>query len=203
MFTLPGFNLSDILTFYKVIRIKTQNGALLPFICETNEETRAWQAPRHPTDTNSKITDTLWTDPKKMSFTGFVPAKRWEEFDQLIKGGDAGEEKELLNSIARNIFGGVDGGKAAGLGLYEITVLGGVYKDMALVGLTRSETAEVNSAYKVTLDFQEVLKVSASSSVLTAQQVKEAQDASTQELGQQTAKAKNSDLYNIRHGISG
>lgn len=183
MFVIPNFNLSDILTFYKVIRIKTEKGAILPFICKENSETRSWQTPQHPTDMNVKITDTIWTEPKKINLKGLVPAKHWEEFDQLIKGGDAGKD-ELINSIATNIFGGKSGGELKGVGLYEITVLGGVYKNMALISLSRSEKPDVNCAYDVELGFQEVLKAEASTANLSTQQVRDAQAASTQETGQ-------------------
>lgn len=191
MFTLPSFTLSDILTFYKVVKIKTARGAELPFICISNSEQRSWQSPTHPTDKNVVISDTLWKDPVEITLNGHVYEKSWDRFSQLISGSKEGEA-DYFQSVKNNIIGG-SAGEAGALGLYTVTVLGGVHKNMALISLTREETPDEVSGYPVTLKFKEVLQVSASSSKITVKQAASADFPDTLNSGQ--AQPRNSIPY--------
>ncbi len=190
MFTLPSFTLGDILTFYKVIRIKTEAGAELPFICVNNRESRSWKSPEHPTDRNTVISDTLWTEPKTLSLTGHVPVKSWERFRQLVEGSAEKGSRGIsgyLQNVRNNILGGSAGDPGA-IGLYTVTLLGGVYKDMALISLTRTESPEENSGYAVTLEFRQVLKAESATHAMTKENVASAGYADTIERGKTSLK---------------
>lgn len=172
MFVLPSFTLGDILTFLKAVKIKTANGAILPFICISNSESRSWKTPEHPTDSNIVISDTIYSEPITISLQGHIPMKSWERFKQLISGNEE-KKANFVEETINNIIG--RGGTALSdkysLNLYEVKILGGIYKDMALIGITRNETPEENSGYSVTLDFKQVVKVQAKSSDLSADKV--------------------------------
>lgn len=203
MFTLPSFTLGDILTFYNVVRIKTEAGAELPFICMNNQESRSWKSPEHPTDRNTVISDTLWTEPKTLSLTGHVPAKSWERFRQLIEGstekGGVGITGYLQN-VRNNILGGAAGNPGA-IGLYTVTLLGGVYENMALISLTRAESPEENSGYAVTLEFRQVLRAEAATYAMTKEDVANAGYAGTIDKGKKSLKEKRTSL--LKKGADG
>lgn len=189
---LPSFNLSDVITILTVIRITNESGSLLPFICERNKKTFAFEAPQHPIDSNLKISDTLWAIPQRITFEGVVPAKSWDTFEQMIKGEMTdGGSLSVGQTIKQNIFGANAGGKdgnLVGLGLYTITTLSGIYKNMALISAEFEESAEMNSAYRGSLTFQECPQVKASSADFSADKIANVTDGDTVKTGQQTVK---------------
>lgn len=193
---LPSFNLSDVITILTVIRITNKFGSTLPFICERNKKTFAFEAPQHPIDSNLKISDTLWANPKGITFEGVVPAKSWDTFEQMIKGEAAGlGNLGVLKSIGSNILGAKAGSKGSGLGLYTITTLSGIYKNMALISAEFEESATMNTAYKGSLTFKECPQVKASGSDFSVDKLGNPADANTCTAGQQCVKEASKNVF--------
>ena len=166
-FVLPSFNLADIITFVRVVKVRTANGAELPFVCTGNDTTATWQAPQHPTDNNMVISDTIYKNPIEIN-------------------GSTEQQSSYKDNVLNNIFGrspDVATPTAAPLGLYTVTLLGNTHENMALMSFSRTETPEENSGYAVTLNFKQVMIVEDDYTKLTKEQVAQAQAADTIDSG--------------------
>lgn len=194
MITIPSFSLGDILRFYKVIRIYTEKNEELPFICLSNTVTAPWSAPTHPTDTNVKISDTIFREPKEITLTGNVYTKNWDGFTQILKNAQSTREySDSLIDTARafinttldldNVIGRVRGdfekNFAPSIPTFKIVLLGGVYENYILLNVEKVEDTTQNSAFQVTLTFRENIKVKAESRVITVSESKFAQSGQT------------------------
>lgn len=194
-FVLPSFNLADIITFVRVVKVRTANGAELPFVCTGNDTTATWQAPQHPTDSNVVISDTIYKNPIEINLQGHVPAKSLDRFIQLINGSTE-QQSSYKDNVLNNIFGrspDIATPTAAPLGLYTVTLLGNTHENMALMSFSRTETPEENSGYAVTLNFKQVMIVEDDYTKLTKEQVAQAQAADTIDSGK--VAPRNSLLY--------
>lgn len=151
---MPKFKSGDVSSFNNTIRITTDDG-VLPCICRDNSESRSWSIPQQPVDSNTKMGDTVWREPNKISLNVFV------------KSADHGQFRRM-----------VDKAQTASSG-FTIYCLAGVYKNMFLQSCDRPETSETNSGYFIPLNFTEVIFANTEFTAMPSDLTASADDAST------------------------
>lgn len=165
---LGRLSINDLIGFRRLIKVKTMNGDELPFTAFNVKSNIDWQAPKHPLESNTYLSDTIWREPITLDLEGQVPIKQWDNFYNLINGAWDSSKKDnnsitaYLKNVGNALFGtsnkttisGVQGGNS--YVLYEITCLGNTYTNMALLGLEKSETADNSTSFAVSLSFQQI-----------------------------------------------
>ena len=134
MFVIPTLTWDEIASFYSLIRVSLL-GVAAPIHCIANEVSRDWEAPQHPLESATFVTDTIYELPKTVSYSGYVEADMLAVFEAMIK---------LTTTI--------------GYG-FTIYTMGGVYSNMFVTNFTRRETADVSTGYKFDITFQEAKQI--------------------------------------------
>ena len=174
-FTLPRFSLQSIMDIKRAIRIVNSAGVILPIIFISDKEDCSWEVPQHPVDANMKISDTVWSTPARLSLDGYVGIMKYPLVLQMI---DAALKSNQL---------------------WTVYYMGGVYQNMEFVSLSKTATSDNASSYKLQIEMQQIPFVMPLTTVITAEQVREVQDAETSLLGQ-TQSQKKSDT-SIAYGL--
>ncbi len=178
-FTLPRFSLQSITSIARAIRI-VNNSIILPIIFTADSEESQWEVPRHPVDSNMQISDTIWATPAHLQLDGFVSIRSYPLVLQLID-----------SSLKSNQ-------------LWTVYYMGGVYRNMAIVSLSKTSSSDNASSYPVKIEVQQIPVVTPLVSAITAEQAKLVQDTDTALLGQtQAQQSSNSSLlYQSREYIN-
>ena len=163
MFTLPRFSLQSIASIRRAIRIEN-NGVIFPIIFTEDKEDCVWEIPQHPVDANMKISDTIWSTPARLSFTGYVSIMKYQLVLQLIDSALKANQ------------------------LFTVYYMGGVYDNMQFLSLSKVSNADNASSYKLQIEMQQIPFVSPLTTAITAAQAASVQDAETSLLGQVQAK---------------
>ncbi len=164
-FTLPRFSLQSIASIRRAIRIEN-NGVIFPIIFIEDKEDCVWEIPQHPVDANMKISDTIWSTPARLSFTGYVSIMKYQLVLQMIDSALKANQ------------------------LFTVYYMGGVYNNMQFLSLSKVSNADNASSYKLQIEMQQIPFVMPLTTVITAEQVREVQDAETTLLGQTQAQQK-------------
>ena len=175
-FTLPRFSLQSIMEIARAIRIVNSVGVILPIIFISDKEDCSWEVPQHPVDANMKISDTVWSTPARLSLDGYVGIMKYPIVLQMI---DAALKANQL---------------------WTVYYMGGVYQNMEFVSLSKTAASDNATSYKIQIEMQQIPFVMPLTTVITAEQVREVQDAETTLLGQ-TQSQKKSDTsiaYSLR-----
>ena len=175
-FTLPRFSLQSIMDIKRAIRIVNSAGVILPVIFISDKEDCSWEVPQHPVDSNMKISDTVWSTPARLSLDGYVGIMKYPIVLQMI---DAALKSNQL---------------------WTVYYMGGVYQNMEFVSLSKTAASDNATSYKIQIEMQQIPFVMPLTTVITAEQVREVQDAETTLLGQ-TQSQKKSDTsiaYSLR-----
>ncbi len=162
-FTLPRFSLQSIASIRRAIRIEN-NGVIFPIIFTEDKEDCVWEIPQHPVDANMKISDTIWSTPARLSFTGYVSIMKYQLVLQLIDSALKANQ------------------------LFTIYYMGGVYENMQFLSLSKVANADNASSYKLQIEMQQIPFVMPLTTAITAAQAASVQDAETSLLGQVQAK---------------
>lgn len=175
-FTLPRFSLQSIMDIKRAIRIVNSAGVILPIIFISDKEDCSWEVPQHPVDSNIKISDTVWSTPARLSLDGYAGIMNYPLILQMI---DAALKSNQL---------------------WTVYYMGGVYKNMEFVSLSKTSNADNATSYKVQIEMQQIPFVKPLTSIITAEQSKLVQDTETLTLGQTQAQQKSeaSLLYQAR-----
>ncbi len=179
-FTLPRFSLQSIASIRRAIRIEN-NGVIFPVIFIEDKEDCVWEIPQHPVDANMKISDTIWSTPARLSFTGYVSIMKYQLVLQMIDSALKANQ------------------------LFTVYYMGGVYDNMQFLSLSKVSNADNASSYKLQIEMQQIPFVMPLTTAITAEQAKLAQDAETKLLGQTQAKKKSdaSIAYGLREKGAG
>ena len=173
-FTLPRFSLQLIASIRRAIRIEN-NGVIFPIIFVEDKEDCAWEVPQHPVDANMKISDTVWSTPARLSLDGYVGIMKYPLVLQMI---DAALKSNQL---------------------WTVYYMGGVYQNMEFVSLSKTATSDNATSYKIQIEMQQIPFVMPLTTVITAEQVREVQDAETTLLGQtQATEVKDNRTFILR-----
>ena len=159
----------------RAIRIVNSAGVILPVIFISDKEDCSWEVPQHPVDANMKISDTVWSTPARLSLDGYVGIMKYPLVLQMI---DAALKSNQL---------------------WTVYYMGGVYRNMEFVSLSKTANADNATSYKIQIEMQQIPFVMPLTTVITAEQVREVQDAETSLLGQ-TQSQKKSDT-SIAYGL--
>lgn len=163
MFTLPRFSLQSIASIKRAIRIEN-NGVIFPIIFTEDKEDCVWEIPQHPVDANMKISDTIWSTPARLSFTGYVSIMKYQLVLQLIDSALKANQ------------------------LFTVYYMGGVYENMQFLSLSKVSNADNASSYKLQIEMQQIPFVMPLTTAITAAQAASVQDAETSLLGQAQVK---------------
>ena len=161
-FTLPRFSLQSIIEIRRAIRIEN-NGVIFPIIFTEDKEDCAWEIPQHPVDANMKISDTVWSTPARLSFTGYVSIMKYQLVLQMIDSALKANQ------------------------LFTVYYMGGVYNNMQFLSLSKVSNADNASSYKLQIEMQQIPFVMPLTTAITAAQAASVQDAETSLLGQAQA----------------
>lgn len=162
-FTLPRFSLQSIMDIKRAIRIVNSAGIILPIIFISDKEDCSWEIPQHPVDSNMKISDTVWSTPARLSLDGYVGIMKYPLVLQMI---DAALKSNQL---------------------WTVYYMGGVYRNMEFVSLSKTANADNATGYKIQIEMQQIPFVMPLTTAITAEQVRDVQDAETTLLGQTQA----------------
>ena len=174
-FTLPRFSLQSIMDIKRAIRIVNSAGVILPIIFISDKEDCSWEVPQHPVDANMKISDTVWSTPARLSLDGYVGIMKYPLVLQMI---DAALKSNQL---------------------WTVYYMGGVYQNMEFVSLSKTATSDNASSYKLQIEMQQIPFVMPLTTVITAEQVREVQDAETSLLGQaQSTEVKDNKTFTLK-----
>ena len=175
-FTLPRFSLQSIMDIKRAIRIVNSAGVILPIIFISDKEDCSWEVPQHPVDANMKISDTVWSTPARLSLDGYVGIMKYPLVLQMI---DAALKSNQL---------------------WTVYYMGGVYQNMEFVSLSKTAASDNATSYKIQIEMQQIPFVMPLTTVITAEQVREVQDAETTLLGQTQTQQKSdtSIAYSLR-----
>lgn len=175
-FTLPRFSLQSIMDIRRAIRIVNSSGIILPIIFISDKEDCSWEIPQHPVDSNMKISDTVWSTPARLSLDGFISIMKYPLVLQMIDSALKSNQ------------------------LWTVYYMGGVYKNMEFLSLSKTANADNATSYKVQIEMQQIPLVMPLTTAITAAQSASAQDAETQLLGQTQAQQKSdaSILYGLK-----
>ena len=173
-FTLPRFSLQSIMDIKRAIRIVNSAGVILPVIFISDKEDCSWEVPQHPVDANMKISDTVWSTPARLSLDGYVGIMKYTIVLQMI---DAALKSNQL---------------------WTVYYMGGVYQNMEFVSLSKTAASDNATSYKIQIEMQQIPFVMPLTTVITAEQVREVQDAETTLLGQTQSKSNTSIAYGLR-----
>lgn len=163
-FTLPRFSLQSIMDIKRAIRIVNSAGVILPIIFISDKEDCSWEVPQHPVDANMKISDTIWSTPARLSFTGYISIMKYQLVLQMIDSALKANQ------------------------LFTVYYMGGVYDNMQFLSLSKVSNADNASSYKLQIEMQQIPFVKPLTTAITAEQAKLAQDAETKLLGQTQSK---------------
>ena len=158
-FTLPRFSLQSIIEIRRAIRIEN-NGVIFPVIFIEDKEDCVWEIPQHPVDANMKISDTIWSTPARLSFTGYVSIMKYQLVLQMIDSALKANQ------------------------LFTVYYMGGVYNNMQFLSLSKVSNADNASSYKLQIEMQQIPFVMPLTTAITAAQAASVQDAETSLLGQ-------------------
>lgn len=131
MIQVPKLSFDDIAKYYSLIRV-THLGVSSPIECTENTVNSTWEAPTHPTEDNTFIGDTIYSEPRTINMTVYIKSSMLQFFESQIK---------FANSI--------------GVG-FSIFTMGGVYNNMFVTSFNRPESASVSTGYLCDITFQEV-----------------------------------------------
>lgn len=162
-FTLPRFSLQSIMDIKRAIRIVNSAGIILPIIFISDKEDCSWEIPQHPVDSNMKISDTVWSTPARLSLDGFVSIMKYPLVLQMIDSALKSNQ------------------------LWTVYYMGGVYRNMEFVSLSKTANADNATGYKIQIEMQQIPFVMPLTTAITAEQVRDVQDAETSLLGQAQA----------------
>lgn len=178
MITIPRLSWQSIAKWKRGIRIEDAvSGEVFPFFFTEENESREYEIPQHPVDSNINISDTIWQKPKVLNLKGLVSIDNYTTAIDMV---------DSARKLGR---------------LFKVYYLGGLYENMQFTSISKTCTAEKATCFEVEVELQQIAYVTASTSVITQDTASSVSYSETSYLGQVSSTSSSTDSSSIAYKL--